>query len=99
MIIMYSKRRNNGFDLARTSVLAGISVLAPDSPTLYVRLGIQRTIFFLGLALGGSAQGPHGPTQVPHLLTVAFPSAFVRHRRPSPLGSGSISRQDLPPEI
>jgi|ERR1017187_3046048 hypothetical protein len=26
-----------------------------------------------------SAQGPHGPTQVPKLMTTAFPSGLVRH--------------------
>jgi hypothetical protein len=75
MIIMYSKRRNNGFDLARTSVLAGISVLAPDSPTLYVRLGIQRTIFFLGLAWGlgtGSAWPNPSPASADRDLSIRF---------------------------
>src|ERR1039458_10117815 len=43
----------------------------------------------------GSAQGPHGPTQVPKLLTTAFPSGFVRHSSLR-CWSGSIFRLPQP---
>src|ERR1022692_892470 len=38
----------------------------------------SRALFSLWGWPPGSAQGPHGPTQVPKLLTEDFPSGFVR---------------------
>src|ERR1039457_4013956 len=75
-------------------MLTGISILAPNSPTLYTPEGFQRTIFpWLGPGARDSALST--PSRVPKLLTAAFPSAFVRH--PSvPGDSISISRLPQP---
>jgi hypothetical protein len=80
--------------LCTADLPSGISVLAPHSATLYSTEGLQRNIF-LWLGLGARDRALSTPSQVPKLLTAAFPSAFVRH--PSvPCDSRSISRLPQP---
>jgi len=61
-----------------SSVETGIWFWLPTAPH-YTPLQRSSAPFSLWGWPPGSAQGPHGPTQAPKLLTKAFPSGFVRH--------------------
>ena len=73
------------------TLLAGISVLAPNSPTLYTPLSTDSSTIFLFVWAQGSGKGSVCPNAGPTTVDHGLPISFCQDSPPSPFGSGSIS--------